>query len=40
MQTLDCTQDNISKIAELFPECIVECEEMLTGGGKMRNWFW
>ena len=31
MQTLDCTQDNISKIAELFPECIVECEEMLTG---------
>ena len=34
MQTLDCTQDNISKIAELFPECIVECEEMLTGGVK------
>ena len=34
MLTLDCTQDNISKIAELFPECIVECKEMLTGGVK------
>ena len=33
MQTLDGVQDNISKIAELFPECVTERKEMLTGGG-------
>ena len=27
MQSLDGVQDNISKIAELFPECITEVEE-------------
>ena len=32
MQTTDGVQDNINKIAELFPECITECKEMLTGG--------
>ena len=34
MQTLDGVQDNISKIAELFPECITECKEMLNQGGE------
>lgn len=34
MQTLDGTQSNIDKIARLFPECITECENSLTGGGK------
>lgn len=33
MQTLNGIQDNISKIAALFPECITECKEPLTGGG-------
>ena len=32
MQTIDGVQNNIGKIAELFPECITECQEMLTGG--------
>ena len=27
MQTLDGVQDNISKIAELFPECVTEAME-------------
>ena len=27
MQTLDGVQDNISKIAELFPECVTEARE-------------
>ena len=36
MQTTDGVQDNINKIAELFPECITECKEMLTGGGEAR----
>lgn len=35
MQTTDGVQDNINKIAELFPECITECKEMLTGGGEL-----
>ncbi len=30
MQTLDGVQDNISKIANLFPECITEVKN---GGG-------
>ena len=32
MQTTDGVQDNIGRIAELFPECITECKETLTGG--------
>ncbi len=36
MRTSDGVQDNISKIAELFPECITECKEKLMGGGKTR----
>ena len=31
MQTTDGVQDNIGRIAGLFPECITECKEMLTG---------
>ena len=34
MQTADGVQDNIGRIAELFPECITECKETLMGGGK------
>ncbi len=34
MQTMDGVQSNIDKIADLFPECITECKETLTGGGK------
>lgn len=33
MQTADGVQDNISRIAELFPECITEVKPP-TGGGK------
>ena len=33
MQTADGVQDNISRIAELFPECITEVKTP-TGGGK------
>lgn len=32
MQTADGVQDNIDRIAELFPECITECKETLMGG--------
>ena len=32
MQTADGVQDNISRIAELFPECITEV--LGQGGGK------
>ena len=32
MQTTDGVQNNIGRIAELFPECITECKETLTGG--------
>ena len=34
MQTADGVQDNIGRIAELFPECITECKETLMGGVK------
>ena len=33
MQTIDGVQDNIAKIAELFPECITEVRNQM-GGGK------
>ncbi len=33
MQTMDGVQNNISKIAKLFPNCVTECKEMLMGGG-------
>lgn len=32
MQTADGVQDNISRIAELFPECVTEVRGV--GGGK------
>lgn len=32
MHTPDGVQENIAKIASLFPECITECKETLTGG--------
>ena len=31
MQTADCVQDNISRIAELFPECITEVSDKMGG---------
>ncbi len=34
MQTADGVQDNISRIAELFPECITEVNDQMGGGGK------
>jgi len=34
MRTSDGVQENIAKIASLFPECITECKETLTGGVK------
>ena len=37
MQTTDGVQDNIGRIADLFPECITECKETLTGGGGVRR---
>ena len=32
MQTADGVQDNISRIAELFPECITEVNDQMGGG--------
>lgn len=37
MQTADGVQDNIGRIAELFPECITECKETLMGGGETSH---
>ena len=34
MQTADGVQDNISRIAELFPECITEVNDQMGGGVK------
>ena len=34
MQTADGVQDNISRIAELFPECITEVSDKMGGGVK------
>lgn len=31
MQTIDGVQDNIAKIAELFPECITEVRNKMGG---------
>ena len=36
MQTIDGVQDNIAKIAELFPECITEVRNKM-GGGKQSH---
>lgn len=32
MQTADGVQDNIIRIAELFPECITEVNDQMGGG--------
>lgn len=32
MQTADGVQDNISRIAKLFPECITEVNDQMWGG--------
>ena len=36
MQTANGVQDNISRIAELFPECITEVSNQLGGGKTCR----
>lgn len=36
MQTADGVQDNISRIAELFPECITEVSDQMGGGKTFR----
>ena len=36
MQTTDGVQDNISRIAELFPECITEVSNQMGGGKTFR----
>ena len=36
MQTADGVQDNISRIAEFFPECITEVSDKLGGGKTLR----
>ncbi len=33
MSSRDAAEDNVAKIAALFPHCVTECEEMLMGGG-------
>ena len=34
MKSGDAVDGNVAKIAALFPQCVTECEEMLTGGVK------
>ena len=34
MKSLDAVDGNVAKIAALFPHCVTECKQMLTGGGK------
>jgi len=34
MKSGDAVEGNVAKIAALFPHCVTECKEMLTGGGK------
>ncbi len=36
MSSRDAAEDNVAKIAALFPHCVTECEEMLMGGGGRR----
>ncbi len=33
MKSLDAVEGNVAKIAAMFPHCVTECEEVLTGGG-------